>query len=332
MSMNEKLPMSGAPVPGKPAPIGVYEPVDRHLLAEHPEKFTSDGLRRRERMYRLYDHGNWHLFRGRIITGSRPVPFISAIIMIVVPVVLFSIFVCPYLWTDLHKAPVIVFAYLAALTLASMMKASFSDPGIIPRNLDAITAPDNYTVDIGTGSQPQQQQHHHRQQSLPGMSDVSHHAPPSIAAGGIAPSHHLYVSSQPLQYYDKLPPPWVHIGHGGRSNGPLSVYDPKVPGRPASDPYLMFPPTTKLVSVNKVAVRLKYCETCKIYRPPRASHCKYCDNCVENEDHHCIWLNNCVGRRNYRYFYAFVGVLTFLCLYIVAFCLSSTRLIVPPVG
>ncbi|KAJ1954460.1 Palmitoyltransferase zdhhc14, partial [Linderina pennispora] len=131
----------------------------------------------------------------------------------------------------------------------------------------------------------------------------------------------------PLQYYEKLPPPWVHIGHAGRRDGPLSVYDPKIQGRPASDPYLMFPPTTKLVAVNNVAVRLKYCETCKIYRPPRASHCKYCDNCVENEDHHCIWLNNCVGRRNYRYFYGFVGALTFLCLYIVAFCL--VRLILP---
>ncbi|KAJ1954106.1 Eukaryotic peptide chain release factor GTP-binding subunit, partial [Linderina pennispora] len=161
MSMNEKLSVPSAAlvprVPGKPAPIGVYEPVEKDILAEHPEKFTSDGLRRKERMYRLYDHGNWHLFRGRVITGSRPLPFISAICMIVTPVVLFSIFVCPYLWTDLHKAPVIVFIYLTALTLASMMKASFSDPGIIPRNLDAITAPDNYAIDVGNHAQQHQQ-------------------------------------------------------------------------------------------------------------------------------------------------------------------------------
>ena len=53
-------------------------------------------------------------------------------------------------------------------------------------------------------------------------------------------------------------------------------------------------------------VPTKYCKTCNIWRPPRAHHCRICDNCVEAQDHHCVWLNNCVGRRNYRYFFAFV--------------------------
>lgn len=53
-------------------------------------------------------------------------------------------------------------------------------------------------------------------------------------------------------------------------------------------------------------VTVKYCPTCKIWRPPRVSHCALCDICVINHDHHCVFLNNCVGKRNYRYFLWFL--------------------------
>ncbi|TFK92293.1 hypothetical protein K466DRAFT_595340 [Polyporus arcularius HHB13444] len=73
-------------------------------------------------------------------------------------------------------------------------------------------------------------------------------------------------------------------------------------------------PLPRDLKVRAGIVRTKFCPTCMTYRPPRSSHCKMCDNCVDGCDHHCQWVNNCVGRRNYTVFFTFLfsGVMTLI--------------------
>ncbi|KAF9014088.1 DHHC palmitoyltransferase-domain-containing protein [Cyathus striatus] len=80
--------------------------------------------------------------------------------------------------------------------------------------------------------------------------------------------------------------------------------DPEPP-YPATSPSDGGPraPMPRDLKVRSDVVRVKYCPTCRTYRPPRSSHCKMCDNCVDDCDHHCQWVNNCIGRRNYTTFF-----------------------------
>lgn len=92
------------------------------------------------------------------------------------------------------------------------------------------------------------------------------------------------------------------------------------------------PPRAREVLVRGRPVKLKYCFTCKMFRPPRASHCSLCDNCVDRFDHHCPWVGNCVGKRNYRYFYTFIVSLSFLAVFVFACAVTHLVLLARGAG
>lgn len=70
---------------------------------------------------------------------------------------------------------------------------------------------------------------------------------------------------------------------------------------------------TQVQHINGMQVYRPYCGTCNIIRPVRASHCATCNNCVERFDHHCGMIGACVGRRNFRFFFAFLCAVALLC-------------------
>lgn len=87
--------------------------------------------------------------------------------------------------------------------------------------------------------------------------------------------------------------------------------------------------------INSHFLRLKFCKTClnfydfreklyigEIYKPPRCTHCQFCNNCIELFDHHCPWIGTCVGKRNYKFFYFFLTTLIIYIVFIIFVCIA----------
>lgn len=194
----------------------------------------------------------WEHFAGRnkfycdgmLMSAPHTGVFYLTCVLITGTSALFFAFDCPFLATRITPAIPVVGAVLYFFTMSSLLRTTFTDPGVIPR-----------------------------------------------------------ASQDEAAYIEKQ----IEV--------PNSLNSPTY--RP--------PPRTKEVLVKGQTVKLKYCFTCKIFRPPRASHCSLCDNCVDRFDHHCPWVGNCVGKRNYRFFYMFLVSLAFLAVFI--FSCSVTHLV-----
>ncbi|CAL1363186.1 unnamed protein product [Linum trigynum] len=195
-----------------------------------------------KRVFEVWKGSNKFILGGRFIFGPDARSLIFTLSLIIVPIVIFCVFVARHLRHEFSPynagyAILVIAIVFTIYVLILLLLTSARDPGILPRNLH----------------------------------------PPE--------EEFRYDSSASVEV-------------GGRQT-----------------PGLQFP-RTKEVMVNGIPVRVKYCDTCMLYRPPRCSHCSICNNCVERFDHHCPWVGQCIGLRNYRYFFMFVSSATLLCIYV----------------
>nr|OQO18037.1 hypothetical protein B0A51_14678 [Rachicladosporium sp. CCFEE 5018] len=103
--------------------------------AQLPYSKTQSRKPTRGKNYEYYAGAANFFLSGRLMNAHAKPISIATFLLILIPAILFLALSAPYLWTNVSPALPIIFAYILLLTISSFLHASFSDPGILPRNL-----------------------------------------------------------------------------------------------------------------------------------------------------------------------------------------------------
>ena len=75
------------------------------------------------------------------------------------------------------------------------------------------------------------------------------------------------------------------------------------------------------LAMNQVRNELdeQYCTICQTYIKKNSNtfHCNFCNVCIEGFDHHCVWIGKCVGNKNKIWFYAMIGSVAVIYVFII---------------
>ncbi|KAM7372832.1 hypothetical protein PAMP_007728 [Pampus punctatissimus] len=275
-----------------PTPNPTPPPPPLHQHHHHPNGRDSDKRdepKRPRRKWEVFPGKNRFYCGGRIIVARQSGVLPLTLGLILVTSGLFFIFDCPFLVKHLTSCIPVIGGVLFIFVVITLLQTSFTDPGILPRATPEEAADIEKKIDHNSELRLKALFCLHRSETL---ETVTSHTAVHFDDDKISDTSDVMTSNSRMNV----------IVEAIRDNTGSTSYRP--------------PPRTKEVLINQQVVKLKYCFTCKMFRPPRTSHCSLCDNCVERFDHHCPWVGNCVGKRNYRFFYTFIVSLSFLTAFI----------------
>ena len=222
---------------------------------------------------------------------------VAAGLLIVIVVGLFSVFVLP----DLPLLPLTISAFstLVLISLASLLATSLADPGFVPKltHANEVCVPasspsSSYPTNYANYATPIPIGHPPLYASVPLPQSES---APSAELHRSQPNQTPQSDSQeiPLQQQSgtQLLSQTSTLSSLTPTTSAPTPFQPKIdtvsPTYPLNPLLGTVYPHIRDITINGFPYDQKYCTTCLIWRPPRASHCSTCNRCVTNLDHHC---------------------------------------------